>query len=860
MLKLYTHSWILSLVLVLAVLTHTQAQDDCASAVPVVDLTGTVCATSAPSTTDFLAPGSCEEGANDTWFSFTAQSNSATIDVSSTAGGWRPEFLIVSSSDNTCAGALFEEDCFDQNGNYTTISGTVNNLIAGNTYWIVVSSNFNNTAGILSVCVDNPPAPAGCIDNNLCDGPATLTLNASGAGAACVNDCNTGASPGPNFGGVGCEEMPNPTVWYEITTDATAATLDITLTSGALSNPEFLVFETADCSNFTIFSCQEGAAGTASESGIAVGPNTTYLIAVSDASGNTGNFDLCVTQNAAPVGTCLGDDCLTPVPIAIASTGVSVCENGCNTLASTGPIFGGVGDCQELPNATVWYEVTTTANTFTMDVDVTSTDLSDPEVTIFQTADCNTYTTVACAEGTGGSVSLVGEQVNPGQTYIIAVSDASGDEGNFQLCVELGDNPSACNTNNSLTVVSTSLGSPAGGPYQPGEIVEFCYEINGWITSTTQCNYLQGIVPTFGDCWDPVSFDAQGQPAITTPAQPPTSPPNPIATQGIFIVDLPPLSAFFAGDWNWYPAGSVDYNLPGPNNMGLVAGDDVGPGWYFTTIYQAHGGDPDNSFGDHDISSEPAFAGITCADAATTWQVCFQLQVKDATACGLGETDCGVSIKTYADGEIGAWANQGCTADAPTNAPATMVCVILSTEIEAFRAKNKGDYNLLEWEVSDASMVKNFQLEKSADAVNWEALGTVEGQNPQLQYQFRDQQPLNPVTYYRFKVIDFDGRYTYSNVISVASNNNPNSGLISELYPNPTKDRFFFNYTGRDMNTPVQVQVVNMMGQVVEAYEVNLTDPNELFEVNTTRYNEGIYFVNITQGPLKTVKRISVMR
>jgi hypothetical protein len=851
---------VLSLILILSFIHYGWAQDDCASAVTITDLTGTICATSSPSTTDALAPGSCEEGDNDTWFTFTAQGNSATITVSNTANGWRPEFLVISSDDNTCTGGLIEENCVDQNGNYTSINATVNTLAAGDTYWIVVSSNNDNSSGTISVCVDNPAAPAACVDNQDCASPAALALNPSGGAATCVTDCNTGASIGPNFGGSGCEELPNSTVWYEITTDATAATLDITLNSTDLTNPEFSVFQTADCSNFTIFDCQEGAAGSASATGISIAPNTTYLIAVSDVNGNTGNFDLCVTQVAAPVGTCLGDDCLTPVPISLAVTGVQQCENGCNTLASVGPTFTGIGDCQELPNATVWYQVTTTANTFTMDVDVTSADLSDPEVTIFQTADCNTFTTVACAEGSGGAVSITGEQVNPGQTYLIAVSDATADEGNFQLCVEFGNNPSACNTNNSLTVVSTSLGSPAGGPYQPGEIVEFCYEINGWVTATTQCNYLQGIVPTFGDCWDPVSFDAQGQPTVTTPAQPPTSPPNPIATQGTFIVDLPPLSAFFAGDWNWYPAGSVDYNLPGPNNMGLTAGDDVGPGWYFTTIYQAHGGDPDNSYGDHDISNEPGFTGITCADAATTWQVCFQLQVKDATACGLGETDCGVSIKTYADGEIGVWNNQGCTADAPTTAPATVSCVLLSTDIESFLGQNAGEYNELEWTVSDASLVKEFIIEKSLDAVNWEPMTTVQGNDPQLSYRVEDQQPFNMVTYYRLKVVDPTENFTYSNVISISSNNNPNAGLVSDIYPNPTKDRFFFNYTGNNMDTPVNVEVVNMMGQVIEAYEVNLTDPNELFEVNTSRYTEGIYFVNITQGPLKMVKRISVIR
>ena len=94
--------------------------------------------------------------------------------------------------------------------------------------------------------------------------------------------------------------------------------------------------------------------------------------------------------------------------------------------------------------------------------------------------------------------------------------------------------------------------------------------------------------------------------------------------------------------------------------MGLTTGDDVGAGWYFVTNYDSweiiNNGlwvcpnanlDPDDNYGDNDL---------TCpGDNTLTWQVCFQLQVRDNTACPLGLTDCSVSVKTFADGEIGVW-------------------------------------------------------------------------------------------------------------------------------------------------------------------------------------------------------------
>ena len=221
------------MLILVALLTFSlSAQENCGNAVVVTDLTGNTCATASPGTVNDLGAGSCEEGANDTWFSFVAQGGSATIDVSSTISTWRPEFLVVSSSNNACGGALFEEACFDQNPNpsYSTISGTVNGLIVGDTYWVVVSSNGNLTTGTLSVCVDNPAVVLNCVDNDACIDAATITLNAPGGAAACVSDCNNGANPGLDFVGNGCEDMTNPTVWYEFTTAANAASIDVTLT------------------------------------------------------------------------------------------------------------------------------------------------------------------------------------------------------------------------------------------------------------------------------------------------------------------------------------------------------------------------------------------------------------------------------------------------------------------------------------------------------------------------------------------------------------------------------------------------------------------------------------------------------
>ncbi len=111
------------------------AQDNCATAINIPTLNGTSCPTSSPSSTNFLGSGGCEEGTLDTWFQFTAQGPTADITVSSTQGGFRPEFLVINTTNNLCSGGFLLDGCFDLNGNYSSISGTQGSLTIGDNYW-----------------------------------------------------------------------------------------------------------------------------------------------------------------------------------------------------------------------------------------------------------------------------------------------------------------------------------------------------------------------------------------------------------------------------------------------------------------------------------------------------------------------------------------------------------------------------------------------------------------------------------------------------------------------------------------------------------------------------------------------------
>ncbi len=490
--------------------------------------------------------------------------------------------------------------------------------------------------------------------NNTCATAQSVTPNGSCVSGTTVNATDTWS------GTVGCQSgSPNnhPEVWYSFVSTGTSYAGTVTGSGSWAGNVEFTLVQGTCGGGFTVVGSSCGASPlNVNISGLTSG--TTYYFTISNtASGTTGPFSVC---SSTPSTSCTGNqNCSTPQTITY-TTGVQTCVTGCNTGTISGPNFAG-NNCYDFPNSTVWYQVTTGASSATMNISVTSASLSDPYFTVFTTPNCLTYTTINCVQGSGGTVSGT-TNVTTNTTYLIAVSDQTADQGSFNICVTVNNDNSACNTNDQLSVTATSMGSPLSGPYQPGEQVTFCYTITNYLA--TNCNYLAGIVPTFGDCWDPVSFNAQGQPVnITTP----------LATAGT-IQNNPPF--YFpacagqpAGTWTWFTAGAVDYN----NITGsLPPNTPLGAGWFFLSSYDPLTGncapdptDPDNSYGDNNYP--------TC-NSSLDWQVCFRLQARAAIACTNGQTDCSVSIKTYADGEIGIWNNVGCTADLPAVFPATLVC------------------------------------------------------------------------------------------------------------------------------------------------------------------------------------------
>ena len=224
----------------------------------------------------------------------------------------------------------------------------------------------------------------------------------------------------------------------------------------------------------------------------------------------------------------------------------------------------------------------------------------------------------------GGSGTLTVTQMQPGVTYYIQVSGNSttATDNGFTLAV---DNDTDCN-DCLLNATLTANPAPVNGGYQPGQVVQFCYTVNGWSQQNT--NWIHGVQITMASGWTGTISGAQ--PAATE---------QNIAGPG------------FDGAWYFFPSG-----------IGNVNGTNWGPGFYFETVQ--NGTSPNNNFGDN-------CNGTTCS-----WTFCWNLTVSNACTPG---ASLAVTVNTSGDGESGSWTSPACIDDNATLFQAIQVCCTAPT-------------------------------------------------------------------------------------------------------------------------------------------------------------------------------------
>ncbi len=187
----------------------------------------------------------------------------------------------------------------------------------------------------------------------------------------------------------------------------------------------------------------------------------------------------------------------------------------------------------------------------------------------------------------------------------------------------------------------------------------------------------------------------------------------------------------------------------------------------------------------------------------------------------------------------------------------------LPVELVYFYGKQNAQNVDLYWQTATEINNDYFTVERSADGVNFVPLGYVEGKgnyNAISNYKFTDYHPYSGVNYYRLKQTDFDGKYRYSNIISVYFLSTEETQSV-EIYPNPVvSSTLNLTLKGFTPKQNVSILIKNTKGQSVFAKEYKVDSfGNTRIKIDVDALNAGLYFISIydkSSGKLLTEKFI----
>jgi hypothetical protein len=167
---------------------------------------------------------------------------------------------------------------------------------------------------------------------------------------------------------------------------------------------------------------------------------------------------------------------------------------------------------------------------------------------------------------------------------------------------------------------------------------------------------------------------------------------------------------------------------------------------------------------------------------------------------------------------------------------------VLPVEMAAFTAEQNENTAALKWATYSEINNAYFEIEHSTDGREFTEIDFVEGAGNSLdyvEYGFVHENPATGKNYYRLRQVDFDGQFTYSEVVVVEFK----TRAISEVkvFPNPVVE--WVTIEMPTLDNEAIVTVFNVSGQLMKSEIISTT--NNYLRIDVNDWTDGQYFIRI---------------
>ena len=166
----------------------------------------------------------------------------------------------------------------------------------------------------------------------------------------------------------------------------------------------------------------------------------------------------------------------------------------------------------------------------------------------------------------------------------------------------------------------------------------------------------------------------------------------------------------------------------------------------------------------------------------------------------------------------------------------------------SFTGKYSKGRTLLNWVTASEQNNDRFEVERSWDGKNFEKIGyrTGHGSTPISQtYNFSDVEvskyPQANVAYYRLKQIDFDGQFTYTQIVPVTLFRENKE--VTSIFPNPTND--IINVELSATTEDFTVEIFDLTGKLLSS-QIGAPSESQIIKIDISSFPKNIYVLKIS--------------
>ena len=180
--------------------------------------------------------------------------------------------------------------------------------------------------------------------------------------------------------------------------------------------------------------------------------------------------------------------------------------------------------------------------------------------------------------------------------------------------------------------------------------------------------------------------------------------------------------------------------------------------------------------------------------------------------------------------------------------------IALPIKLNYFKAVANREKASITWSASTTSDKDVFVIEKGTNGELFSPLQKIKAKgNGEFNYVYND--AINDKTFYRLKMIDIDGKSTYSNIAVVK----PPSQLIQEIYPIPAKDLLHIR-----LNNPtsqaITLSVADVSGHQRLRQILKTEGGAMIYDLNMQALEAGVYYLTVFTSDQHYTERIVVTK